>query len=1063
MKKFLVFLVAIVVVVSLGLTTYYFMRNDEVIVVETKEIFCNAGDLISIDELKISRKKAHRLTTFDYNAGGEEVSKLINYDETAGGYIVSEQAAGDVTLVIKTTNNNYGEFNVNVHIGNGTEQNPFFILDEDDLLKIGSNYGLDKHYSLKNNIMLTDEFAPIGLNVASQTWFGFDGIFNGNGYTISNLNLNGSNYNNAGLFYSINDGAKVSDLLIDGANINGSYLNAGVLAGEILGDVEKIGVKNANIINTADASHTGALAGKYMGETLNMCYAENSTITVGAELAQGATAPVVSGAVVGGLVAKLDETTVQACYTNNVTIDLLNADGFIGGFAGEFVIGTQTGSIQQSYANTISDETNYAAFVYRVTKNSTFDNKTAKMLKHFIGNFAIVSNKTSAQDIVDSDLVKEFDNTYFANVKFTNNSVFYDRDASLYLVRGFATIGEVLNSNEYVYYAVDLYDVAYWDDEFVWNITDKALPTLRLGNVSVSSPSNKYFDKDMQESGITNNNNQNTGFVNVFSQDVANQSIKLLEDIDLSSGWNPVSLTNCVFDGNGKTIKVNLNNGSLFTSIDNCSIENLTIEVVEVPSQVETFGALTSKISSSDPLSTSLLKGVKVVYSCDIDSSTITNFGGLVGTMSETEIINSEIAGLNITNSANITNVGAIACESSGKISNVVVNASICGNKTVGGVVATNNGLITSVSGEVVINVNSNVESVVGGLAGLNNSEISNNDFNVEMTISSSEKTFVGGIAGLNNGTIENTAVRGNGISVSGVQNAEIGGVSAVNNGTISETYNYLSNVGTYEVGNNQYVGGIVATNNGKIEKVVVTSNVYGNVVAGVVATMNNVGSTIDQVYIAGNLVGDARNTIKGDKYVAGIAVDFRLGTISNVQAISAIEGGANSTRSSLIVLIFPYGAKLSNSTINSSISGYGTMYRETWADFASYSNRAEFGFGAATVEDGSFNLYTNDTFHGSMQSVVISNNEGVENSISSLGGAFAMFSDYTDSSESSFVKFVGEFVDVSQFQGEYTFVHSKSAWFGIEHTATRELTFSIGSTWKAQDGIRLMFVDNAK
>ena len=51
MKKFLVFLVSIVVVVCLGLTTYYFMRNDEVINFSTKEIYANVGDIISLDDL----------------------------------------------------------------------------------------------------------------------------------------------------------------------------------------------------------------------------------------------------------------------------------------------------------------------------------------------------------------------------------------------------------------------------------------------------------------------------------------------------------------------------------------------------------------------------------------------------------------------------------------------------------------------------------------------------------------------------------------------------------------------------------------------------------------------------------------------------------------------------------------------------------------------------------------------------------------------------------------------------------------------------------------------------
>ena len=53
MKKFLIFLVVIVVGVSLGLTTYYFMRDDETISINTKEIYCNVGDVVSLEDLDI--------------------------------------------------------------------------------------------------------------------------------------------------------------------------------------------------------------------------------------------------------------------------------------------------------------------------------------------------------------------------------------------------------------------------------------------------------------------------------------------------------------------------------------------------------------------------------------------------------------------------------------------------------------------------------------------------------------------------------------------------------------------------------------------------------------------------------------------------------------------------------------------------------------------------------------------------------------------------------------------------------------------------------------------------
>ena len=139
MKKFLVFLVSIVVVVCFGLTTYYFMRNDEVIIVNTKELFCNAGDIISLDSLNIEVKKPNRKTTFDYAASSEEVSKSIAYDKENKYYIVDAKAGGDFDLVISTTNKRYPEFKVKVHVGNGSVENPYYIFKETDLANVNEN------------------------------------------------------------------------------------------------------------------------------------------------------------------------------------------------------------------------------------------------------------------------------------------------------------------------------------------------------------------------------------------------------------------------------------------------------------------------------------------------------------------------------------------------------------------------------------------------------------------------------------------------------------------------------------------------------------------------------------------------------------------------------------------------------------------------------------------------------------------------------------------------------------------------------------------------------------
>ena len=261
MKKFLVFLVSIVVVVCFGLTTYYFMRNDEIIIVKTKELFCNAGDIISLDSFRIEVKKPNKRTTYNYNAASSDVTNLISYDQESGCYIVSESASGEIELVISTTNKNYAEFKVKVHVGNGSVENPYYIFNQTQLSKIGSVYRLDSNYSLMDNIALTNDFMPIGYSEASSSWIGFSGNLNGNGKTISNLNLSGTDYTNAGFFSAINAGATVSNLNIKNANINGAYSNAGVLAGVISGNVDRIAITNSIITNKSSNSYTGSLAG----------------------------------------------------------------------------------------------------------------------------------------------------------------------------------------------------------------------------------------------------------------------------------------------------------------------------------------------------------------------------------------------------------------------------------------------------------------------------------------------------------------------------------------------------------------------------------------------------------------------------------------------------------------------------------------------------------------------------------------------------------------------------------------------------------------------------------
>ena len=110
MKKFLIFLVAIIVAICLGLTTYYFLRNDEIITVGTKEIYCNVDDVIYLEEFNINVFKKNKKTKYNYNAGGEEVLSHIEFNETGKYY--KAKKGGNLKIVISTTNKKYSKLGV---------------------------------------------------------------------------------------------------------------------------------------------------------------------------------------------------------------------------------------------------------------------------------------------------------------------------------------------------------------------------------------------------------------------------------------------------------------------------------------------------------------------------------------------------------------------------------------------------------------------------------------------------------------------------------------------------------------------------------------------------------------------------------------------------------------------------------------------------------------------------------------------------------------------------------------------------------------------------------------
>lgn len=159
-------------------------------------------------------------------------------------------------------------------------------------------------------------WTPIGQTGATE----FKGVFDGQNYTISNLNIDSSAetgaYYSSGLFGWIESHAQditIKNVKVDGATVIGHH-NVAVIAGYLEGDsvVENCHVSNATLDNTkanddADGDKTGVIAGYAAGEVrITGCSATDCTVS--------------SGRDAGQIVGAAPSVVVVNCTATNVTV-----------------------------------------------------------------------------------------------------------------------------------------------------------------------------------------------------------------------------------------------------------------------------------------------------------------------------------------------------------------------------------------------------------------------------------------------------------------------------------------------------------------------------------------------------------------------------------------------------------------------------------------------------------------------------------------------------------------------------------------------------------------------
>ncbi len=213
--------------------------------------------------------------------------------------------------------------------GSGTEIDPYQLSSAEDLIVLGdpNNSYHDKHFVLTADIDLSAylfDAAVIAGGDGVRTIEPFGGTFDGNGFSIKNMSIS-SNYNNIGLFGSLSDSAKVTNLKVVTANITGSGI-----VGIICGDCDGI-IQNCYSSGTISAHNfAGGIAGVLSG-SISGTYSDTTVIG--------------NDNIIGGFVGQVNSGFVSDCYVAGSVAGY----AYVGGFYGE----NYYGEVCNCYADAI--------------------------------------------------------------------------------------------------------------------------------------------------------------------------------------------------------------------------------------------------------------------------------------------------------------------------------------------------------------------------------------------------------------------------------------------------------------------------------------------------------------------------------------------------------------------------------------------------------------------------------------------------------------------------------------------------------------------------------------
>jgi hypothetical protein len=695
------------------------------------------------------------------------------------------------------------------------EAAPIPISTQDDLINIKNN--LSGSYKLTGDITLTGKWTPIGSSAAP-----FTGILDGDGYTISGLDINDGSIPYLGLFSVIGDGGTVQNMTVDGTVI-GAKNYIGAIAGTNKGTIK-------NCINKVNVS--GSTTGQYVGGIVGSV---EGTSTQSAKVTGCVNVGNIEGKnYVGGIAGQGKYADITYCYNVGTISDTIKGARFAGlvGFStsgGKLSRSYNLGQINIKYGST-------AATLVGWLNGMSMDR--CYWLSDVTGELSSHMGAGSSQDcsVKTEDEIKEASFLNLLNEGAPEGSRFVSDPGNLN--NGYPVLECQLPKVEKFEVRFDLTPVdaalAVRDAKGATQTGAKGIYRLPAGEYTYRASAFGYADKS---GAFTVKGAGDPGTVTVALQEITRQKVTfsgLPQGAVLTVSQAAAGQLASESDGSYRLPAGEYSYTAVAKGCEPIVNQKLIVVAEPVNENISMLplaaaqpwdGTAKTEVKPIDgtyyikngaelawfaaQINAQSFLNAKAVLLADIDldGKAWTSIG------SYDRIFNGSFDGNGCTVSGLAGKCYGLfyGIAKDGIVKNLTVSGSIVGTSNTGGIVGVNNGAVKNCAASVTVSADG---QRVGGIAG-NNSGGLISGCAALAPVSSSYTTFgqtvnLGGIVGQNSGTIEFSYSAATVAATGQNHNGGVGGVTGVNTGSIKSCYNV--GLVSFPTGDNKATGAIIGT-----------------------------------------------------------------------------------------------------------------------------------------------------------------------------------------------------------------------------------------------------------